>query len=324
MAGTQDEGNETGPAEPVVLRRRGLPWRFRMLVFFASLVLLALLVLIPVHLTSASSYCTSCHAMKAAGASWSQSVHAKVECVQCHVNPGLSNAVVWRTEEARNIWASYLDAGKGMAASVQRPSNAACEQCHAVKDLPTVIKGIKTPHGIHLMMRNLMCTDCHNHVSHVSPGQSTSVDMSVCTMCHNGREAANSCATCHTTPPPASVHPSNYIATHGRDARGRVSDCQRCHHDSVAFCDACHSRRPATHFVGSWSYTHGAQAKATNAGCLGCHKEQSFCAQCHQVDHPADWATSHAAVARRGTASCLVCHPQQMCDSCHAQKGVSP
>ena len=279
---------------------------------------------VPVQATSASSYCTSCHAMKAAGRSWSRGVHAKVACVQCHVDPGLRNGVVWRVEEAKNIWASYLDAGKGMIASAHKPSDAACLQCHDISKLPAVINGIKIPHQAHVGLHNLLCANCHSDASHAPPGQANStVSMTVCSMCHNGQAAPDACTTCHVNGPPADIHPAGYIKTHGSQAISQGEQaCLRCHHNKAGFCDACHARPPASHFAGDWQYGHGPAATKDRVSCLGCHNEQTFCQQCHQVDHPADWVQTHGAVALKGNESCTVCHPSSMCVACHTRMGV--
>ena len=331
MAGRHDEGDgkrRDALDPPVPQTRRGLPWWVTALALVGALALVIVFVAIPVRLTSTSSYCTSCHAMQAAGRSWHTSVHSSVPCVRCHIDPGLGHAVVWRIQEAKNIWASYLDAGKGMAASVHRPSDAACLTCHPLSGLSDVVNGVKIPHASHVGMHNLTCADCHDEVSHAPAGQpaarAAQASMSVCSMCHNGRAAPDTCTTCHTTAPPTGVHPRDFVATHGRQALGHEADCLRCHHDKAQFCDACHSRPPATHFVGDWRYSHGPAATADRQGCLGCHNEQTFCTQCHQVDHPTDWPTTHGVVAAEGTASCLVCHQKSMCTACHTARGVKP
>ena len=123
--------------------------------------------------------------------------------------------------------------------------------------------------------------------------------------------------------PATATHPPDYSKDHGRFARINEAECLRCHHDRKAFCDACHAKPTPEHYSGTWRYTHGAKASADRAACLGCHGEQSFCAQCHQVDHPADWLSSHGEIAAKGSDSCLVCHPRSMCLQCHEEEGVS-
>jgi len=309
------------PAAP----RRTFPWWAILLIVLGIAAVAMVAFYVPIALTSTSSYCTSCHEMKAAGRSWQRSVHAKVSCVQCHVDPGLGHGIRWRLQEAKNIWASYLSAGKSMVASVHRPSEAACLQCHKIDDLPSTINGIRIPHQAHVTLRNLTCVDCHTQVSHAAPGQSNAtVSMTVCSMCHNGEAAPDACGTCHVTPPPSNVHPPDFMKTHGLQALARgKAECLRCHHDEAGFCGACHAKAPASHFASDWRYGHGKVATADRAGCLGCHDQATFCQQCHRVDHPADWVTAHAAVAAKGDLSCLVCHPRSMCVTCHARMGVT-
>ena len=300
-------------------RRRWYP----VLAVLGAAFLVIAAVYVPVKLTSTSSYCTSCHEMRAAGASWKQSVHGQVSCVVCHINPGLSNEIVWRLQEAKNIYATYLNA-KGMTSSVQLPSNAACTQpsCHVLSQLKESFPNLRMPHRSHVLMRNLSCIDCHNGVAHGTGATATQVSMQRCFMCHNGAAAPNRCGLCHIATPKTTSHPADFMEEHGSLALGHEQDCYRCHHDPKAFCDACHARPTPPHFSGTWRYTHGSAAKADTAGCLGCHDYQSFCRQCHQVDHPADWIAKHGLVAVKGSESCLVCHPRTMCTTCHDQRGV--
>lgn len=322
--GTEPTAPSAPPRRPTPQRRR-FPWWAVVLIVAGILAVVMVAFYVPVALTSTSTYCTSCHDMKAAGRSWARSVHSKVTCVQCHVDPGTWNGITWRAQEARNIWSSYLSAGKAMAASVHRPSSAACLKCHDLDKLPPVIDGIKMPHKSHVTMRDLVCADCHTTVSHAPPGQSNAtVSMSACSMCHNGETASDACTTCHATPPPANVHPAGFLKTHGqRERETGLTACLRCHHDKTGFCDACHANAPASHFAGDWRYDHGTAAAADRAACLGCHDQQTFCNQCHQVQHPADWVSAHGAVAAKGSAACLVCHPKAMCSACHARMGVT-
>jgi nitrate/TMAO reductase-like tetraheme cytochrome c subunit len=304
-------------------------WR-RWLPVFAvvgAVFLLAVAVYVPVALTSTTSYCTSCHEMKAAANRLKHSAHRNVDCLACHVDPGVGNAIAWRLQESKNIWASYLNmpVNEGMSKEVHAPSKAACTRsgCHNLSSLGTTFGNVKMNHARHVEMRGLTCIDCHSTVAGPQNGTGTTVSMSSCFMCHNGAAAPNRCSLCHVTVPEQAAHPPNYIQDHGRFALLNGAECLRCHHDKKAFCDACHAKPTPAHYSGTWRYTHGPTASADRASCLGCHNYESFCLQCHQVDHPSDWSSSHAAVAVKGDESCLVCHPRSMCTDCHQQRGVS-
>jgi nitrate/TMAO reductase-like tetraheme cytochrome c subunit len=306
------------------LLRRWLP----VLAVLGAVFVLAAAVYIPVRLTSTTSYCTSCHEMKAAGTSLARSAHRNVDCLSCHVDPGVGNAVRWRLAESKNIWASYLNmpmTSAGMSPQIHAPSEAACTRsgCHDLSTLGTTFGNVKMDHAKHVEMRGLTCIDCHTGVGHPEQGSGTAVSMSSCFMCHNGAAAPNQCSLCHVETPAGASHPADYIKVHGRFALLNEQECLRCHHDKAAFCDACHAKPTPAHYSGTWRYTHGAAAKADRAGCLGCHSYETFCIQCHQVDHPSDWATTHGQAATAAPKSCLVCHPRSMCVQCHEQRGVS-
>ncbi len=183
---------------------------------------------------------------------------------------------------------------------------------------------IRMPHAKHINQNNLECVDCHDHTAHAAPGQSSTVSMAPCTMCHEQTKDPTKCDFCHYTPPAGGQsHPTDFLAEHGKLALNNEQDCIRCHHNKAQFCDGCHARPTPGHYSGNWPYAHGVQAKKDRTRCLGCHSEKQLCDQCHTVDHPADWATSHAPVALKGERSCLVCHPKQMCVDCHKAEGVT-
>ena len=202
------------------------------------------------------------------------------------------------------------------------PTNANCLTCHPLEGIPNETNGIRMNHEQHLELRGLLCTDCHNTVSHKLPGQQEGVRMLTCTMCHNEQGAPNGCTFCHATPP-ASGHAPDFMKEHGKKALVNEADCLRCHHDKQAFCDRCHGFPPPSHFSGRWRYTHGPDAKGDPKNCEACH-DKAYCAQCHSVSHPAAWLQVHGGIAKKGPSACLVCHPQGMCDACHEQNGVTP
>ena len=298
------------------------PW-VATLVVVGFIAVLAVVLVIPVWATSTPRYCMSCKATKLAGLAWETSTHAKVSCTKCHVPPGLSNAIKWRSREWLNIWADYLNMPR-VPTKGQRPGNANCLKCHTLNRIPGQNGSVRMPHEVHVDLRNLTCADCHDQVAHPKPGKVSGVSMAVCSMCHNTQGAPSQCDFCHITPPSKNVHPKDYLQTHGKEALVDQAACFRCHHDKKQFCDACHARPTPDHFSDTWRYRHGPTAKKDPLSCTGCHDSKVFCAQCHQVQHPADWVTTHGAVAKLSSGACLVCHPQAMCDRCHEQRGVKP
>jgi nitrate/TMAO reductase-like tetraheme cytochrome c subunit len=302
------------------------PKRYRstwivLIIVVACVVVVGVIVAIPVWATSTPTYCMSCKATRAAGQEWKTSTHSKVSCVACHFPPGFASSLKWRGREALNIWADYLNVPR-TATKGQVPGNASCLKCHSLNGIPNQSGDIRMPHAVHVAQRNLTCADCHDKIAHHKPGEVKGVSMQVCSMCHQAQIAADECTFCHITPPPKNVHPKNYLTTHGPIALQDEASCLRCHHSKEQFCNPCHAQPTADHFSGTWRYAHGPAAKNPKAQCLGCHDKETFCNQCHEVDHPSDWLKTHADAAAKSPGACLVCHPRALCDRCHQQRGV--
>jgi len=310
------EGGHRYPLRPRAWYRR--PWVSAVVVIAFVMAVGALLV-IPVGATSTLSYCSSCKATRSAEKTWADSSHADVSCTSCHIPPGFVAQANWRMNEAKNIWASYLGVTRAPDKG-HLPGNANCLKCHPLDKIPNEEDGVRMSHEVHVQLRNLVCADCHDNVSHKKPGQPVGVTMQICPMCHNQQGAPDRCDFCHVAPPQG-VHRPSYLQKHGREARLNESECLRCHHDKKAFCDACHAFPPSPHFSGTWRYSHGIDAGKDPTSCEACHGK-SYCAQCHSVTHPVDWQTQHGLISAKGPSACLVCHPQGMCDACHEQEGV--
>ncbi len=302
---------------------RGRSRRFVVAAVAAVICVVVVILLVPVVATSSTSYCGSCHSMEQAYRSWQRGAHSSVPCSECHVPPGVVASFKWRSKETRNIWLSYLNM-KPSSDTQAPPATENCINCHPLKGLMGIPGKIRMPHAKHINQNNLECVDCHDHTAHAAPGQSSTVTMAPCTMCHEQTKDPTKCDFCHYTPPAGGqAHPTDFLAEHGKLALNNEQDCIRCHHNKAQFCDGCHARPTPGHYSGNWPYAHGLQAKKDRTRCLGCHSEKQLCDQCHTVDHPADWVTSHAPVALKGERSCLVCHPKQMCVDCHKAEGVT-
>lgn len=298
-------------------------WRYLGLIAAAVVVALVLVVYIPVAMTSTPSFCQNCHLMKEPAKLWEESTHANVNCVQCHVDPGVVKTLEHKALSYKEIYLNFFGKG-GMPADVKLPSNEACLQCHNLDRTISPSGDIKIPHRAHVEMRGLKCADCHFNVVHTRRATpSGTPPMDVCYMCHDGKKAPNACSTCHINPPDQKqAHPVNALENHGKLARDRVEDCRRCHSERSGFCENCHSKPPASHQLATWRYTHKTVVAARGREtCLGCHKED-FCKKCHQVQHPPNWKQVHPEFAQGGGDPCLVCHSPSFCENCHKASGV--
>jgi hypothetical protein len=58
-----------------------------------ALVVVGVLSITAVEVTGQPGFCNSCHIMNAYYGSWTQSKHAEVNCLDCHLQPGFTGYV---------------------------------------------------------------------------------------------------------------------------------------------------------------------------------------------------------------------------------------
>jgi hypothetical protein len=139
-----------------------------------------------IPLTNHPKFCASCHTIRPSYDSWVQSTHKEVECVTCHVRPGVEG---WLHDKAWNGTkdlaislfgspTSWHDLQADVASSV-------CLSCHrnilrvseiAVRDLPPPVQnvGLIMSHRKHMeafaeRAQGEGCTTCHAGVVHDQP-----------------------------------------------------------------------------------------------------------------------------------------------------------
>jgi nitrate/TMAO reductase-like tetraheme cytochrome c subunit len=246
------------------------------------------------RLTSSPALCMSCHEMGVRAHAWTESPHANVKCVSCHVpdRPWYAfpetlysrGALVGR--DVVKHFAATVSVVDTRPAGVAPMSDAVCEQCHDPNRKPTAGLGILIDHPKHAK-RNGACVSCHITVAHPKESRGTAVSfMGMCFTCHGLEKGAKAPATCTL------CHPADF------------------------------KLRPETHTTGKWMKQHGKVKLADPKQCGMCHK-QSFCDGCHgvQMPHPKGWAqrTGHPVAAKRDRDVCAKCHGGKlnMCTMCH-------
>ncbi len=205
------------------------------------------------------------------------------------------------------------------------------------------------------------CTRCHTGV--LSQDAPLTPPMAACLSCHEHREqwAQRSCLPCHKNledervrPSSHLVHEDSFLARHGTAAAGARELCGSCHRESE--CAECHgvnvAALPSTlHFDQpgradmhreGFAARHALEARADPATCTSCHRDQSYCRDCHEKrgllqvspergsPHPSGWVSAdvgrnlHGQEARRDPVSCASCHGgagESLCVGCHRVGG---
>ena len=220
--------------------------RYLILVVLGIVAVAGAVLFVPFYVTTTPGFCSNCHLMEPFINSWEHSTHSKFGCASCHVKPGLVNHVINSVMVSKNIYLNYI--GKAtMPAQIRSATNDDCLQsnCHTTNRTASTSGDLKITHKEHVEMLNLQCKDCHFNVVHTPTGGTPVPPMGVCAMCHDGKKAPNACTTCHKNPPSAAAeanHPTA-LSDHAAIAKGRETDCFRCHHADTSFCakSGCHN-----------------------------------------------------------------------------------
>lgn len=309
--------------------RTGLPRHARgtgavFLVAAASAVLFGVAVS---HYSASSSVCVRCH--EATTSVRANPAHEGVECVRCHVSPGVTGWVVGQVDYVRWLTAAVQRLEPFAEGDEAFVSSRACLRCH-----DEIAEGVTTVGAVrvrHVDFLEQSCVGCHSDSGHraVAAGKSA---MRACIGCHDGRAVAADCSMCHVG------DIASVTAGEGRSRVTKVSapmgtDCRGCH--DVDACTECHGLE-MPHPPG-WMPGHAAPGLTEKRVCWRCHpgpdspghelNPYAMCNQCHRFPgphgDPAAWVRDHGAAAEKRPGSterrkCGLCHRREaFCDLCH-------
>ncbi|MBL9031509.1 MAG: NapC/NirT family cytochrome c [Phycisphaerae bacterium] len=262
-----------------------------------------------VELTSQSFFCNSCHIMGPYYQSWTQGKHKDVECVKCHISPGVDSFLAAKFNGLGQVVDDVLNRTSTKPSAAV--SQLACTRpgCHSIEKVRNTSKTegtFKFRHDKHLDLEysgiKLACGTCH---SHVKGNEHFEVNKEMCINCHLVESERRA----------ASGGPSTgEAAAPGGASGGMLRMAVRVGHTVVA-PDALSQPAPAA--------PHGSAGKGglvpPNA-CTACHDPPKGIIERHglKVDH-AEYLSYGAACEschRSATATpepiadgrCLACH----------------
>lgn len=151
--------------------------------------------------TCRPGFCGSCHEMKADFNSWKSSVHQNVNCIQCHVEPGLIHLIVDKAKSSKSLFyhltGDYEKPINKESKLASEIANESCFLCHTERRDQSLGHGLLFKHEAHLKIR-MRCTECHNRVAHEIKGYENLITMESCKeRCHDGKALNNRCDFCH-------------------------------------------------------------------------------------------------------------------------------
>jgi hypothetical protein len=257
------------------------------------------------------------------------------QCEFCHLGrkPSDGNAVAQLQLPRANLLFSHK-------AHVDR--NIGCPQCHGAVDELELATRDQLPR-----MRG--CFHCHQMPDAASRGDA----QSACDTCHLKGDRGTTIKTMFasgTMSPPRWLHNAehtpDFIERHKSVAADDSGFCANCHKED--FCTDCHDGRvrPRTVHPNDYLNMHAIEARMATQKCASCHRDQSFCLDCHMRvgvaessppnakdsgrfhppksvwSDPPRTAKHHSFEAERNLNACVSCHIERDCVVCHGALGV--
>lgn len=286
-----------------------------------------------VELTSQSFFCNSCHIMEPYYTSWTKSTHKDVECVECHISPGVDNFIAAKLNGLGQVVDDLLHrTSTKPSASV---SQFACTRagCHTIEKVKATEKSkgnFKFKHEKHLGLEYkgvaVQCGTCH---SHVKGEEHFTVNTSICITCHLIENPADRLVAAAPADSGAAVVTTIRLAVRetpasesappaGEDpvAAGAVSEHAKL---APTSCKSCHAP-PEGEIERHGLKVNHEQFLAYGASCESCHRgttatpepiEDGRCLQCHTfgVDRSLPLEEMHKVHNEgRHKIECFSCH----------------
>jgi hypothetical protein len=284
-----------------------LNWPLRILVVLGGV---GGLVVATVEATGRPGFCNSCHIMKPYYDSWTRSSHAEVECLKCHLRPGLTGLVKGKI----NGLAQLVDCVVGRVGTKPNATivDASClrSECHATEKLATRTFGeseVRFPHDKHVSQVvdgiRITCGTCHSHFEGTDHFH---VDRNVCFTCHFlgddtncGRPVQTTCQSCHKVPD--QVIRRGYVKIDHSEFVSYKANCEEsCHKREVRHV----SRVEESVCLDCHAFVKKADANSVELHALHTNGEKVECFSCHRkVPHGKTQADSVSAMM-----DCQSCH----------------
>ncbi|MBF0431728.1 MAG: hypothetical protein HQK83_10645 [Fibrobacteria bacterium] len=222
-------------------------------------------------------------------------------------------------------------------------------------------ENLKFSHKYHVLEEELACADCHSPMlEYDNLNINKRISLKDCIDCHDEDVIFDSTYTFTVIdtgfPIMYSFFAGNLKFSHKMHISGDV-DCNVCHGNvnpdkkevkeiqSLRVCTECHESRsvhtcptfhyeekkPKDHYSDLWvsNGIHSLEANFRERNCNTCHKENTFCTDCHmgadvKRRHGFNYRYSHGMDVLFKVSDCTVCHyPVQMfCGDCHERMGI--
>jgi len=292
---------------------------WRRFLLFTGIYIGVFLVLLAVsaEYTSRPSFCPTCHYMETFYQSWRTSAHNKVDCVECHFEPGISGTIRGKLNGLVQI-VNYVSLSyKKRKPWAEIPDNtcarSGCHESQGLQDSTYEFKGISFSHKHHLQElkrgKTLKCTSCH---SQIVQGTHIEVTTATCFTCHFKKsddpehkfDKLSDCSTCHNWKNKTKEEIANFRYNHTSVIENSVS-CLSCHTNTIVGngevgkerCFQCHFETDRLEKYDDTKFIHSTHIEKHSMKCFSCHsaiqhkiqkldpKAPPDCQSCHSNAH---------------------------------------
>lgn len=143
---------------------------------------------VAVEVTSSNRFCNSCHIMEPFYTSWKAGSHKEVDCVSCHIAPGVQNFMAAKLNGLGQVVDDVLARTSNKPSASVSDFSCTRSGCHTQETLKlkqTDNGRYRFNHEKHLGTKHLgveiSCTTCHSHVKGETHFE---VNTAVCLTCH--------------------------------------------------------------------------------------------------------------------------------------------
>ena len=241
-----------------------------------------------VEVTGTTGFCNSCHVMEPFYESWQQSGHAQVNCLDCHIQPGVVEFAKGKmTGLAQAVDCMVGRVGTNPSATVYDRSclRSGCHDTQTLREDSLQFGHVQFTHDHHIERTidglAMTCTTCH---SHYEGDKHFSVKPETCFTCHflkggpgQERLVQTTCLSCHELPSEV-IRRGTLTIDHQELLSYQASCDTSCHQRQIEqesvvaenSCLACHSYRKSDHVLASESL-HQIHTANEKVECWGCH-----------------------------------------------------
>lgn len=281
--------------------------------FTTFIIFLLFLISASAEYTSRPAFCPTCHYMETFYQSWRTSAHNKIDCVECHFEPGISGTVRGKLNGLVQIVNYVSMSYKKRKPWAEIPDNtcarSGCHEMQGMQDSLYNFKGVMFSHKNHLQEqrrgKTLKCTSCH---SQVVQGSHIEVTEATCFTCHFKKsddpehkfDKLSDCNTCHSWKDKSKEQMASYRYDHTSVVENKIA-CVDCHSNVVTGkgdvakerCFQCHFENDRLEKFTDTKLMHETHIKKHSTKCFTCHNQIEHKIQKMDPTAPPDCQSCH-------------------------------